>query len=249
MRNDLITLLVLVILSTSSSATELLMLTDDAPPHMIEVSHNGIDVDITREVLLELGYKVKLGFAPLQRSMIQVKHKKADLFLPTFFQKDTPGLFISKAIINYRPTAFSLKKNNFHFKKILDLVCKKVLTFQGATGYFSEDFLTVSQSKNYQELHGMSKFPEMLIKERYDVVVLDYYIFYYFLQEYLKKNPSDNFNIEEIDLFVIFTEVKAHVGFNDKKLRDKFNKQLELYKIQDKEKVVIGKYIKTVNLQ
>jgi len=112
-----INLLVLTLLSLPLKAKELLMLTDDGPPHMIEVSNSGIDVDITREVLEEMGYTVKLDFAPLNRTMLQVVNKQADLFLPTFFQNDTDKLFISAPIINYHPIAFSLENNDKEWSK------------------------------------------------------------------------------------------------------------------------------------
>ncbi|ALO35278.1 hypothetical protein CMT41_11505 [Colwellia sp. MT41] len=219
------------------------MLTDDGPPHMIAATNSGIDVDIAREVLQIMGHTVKLGFAPLKRTMRQVEHKKADLFLPTFFQKDTAKLFFSVPIINYRPIAFSLKKSHFQFNKISDLAGVRLVTFQGAAGYFGDEFVKISTFKSYLELHDMSKFPEMLIKARCDVVVLDYYIFYYYLQEYLKKNPTEDFTVAGIDNFLLFSEVKAHVGFHDKKLRGEFDKQFLLYQSQGKDRAVINKYL------
>lgn len=240
-------LIIFIFLPAPSLSKELLMLTDDGPPHMIAASKSGIDIDITREVLQELGHSVNVSFAPLKRSMVQVSHKQADLFLPTFFQRDTTELFFSTPIIKYRPTVFSLKKHNFQFEKISDLAGKKLVTFQGATGYFGEEFVKMSQNKNYRELHDMSKFAEMLIKERCEVVVLDYYIFYYFLQEYFNEYPKERFVIREIETFELFPQVKAHVGFHDKNLRDQFNKQFELYKAQAKDQLVIEKYIGDVN--
>lgn len=230
-------------LSTVLAAEELLMLTDDGPPHMIAASNNGIDVDIVREVLQKMGHTVKLGYAPLNRSMRQVALKQANLFLPTFFQDDSSELFISAPIINYRPTVFSLKKNNFLFSNISDLKGESLVTFQGATGYFGSEFVKVSKSSNYRELHDMSKFPEMLLKERCEVVVLDYYIFHYFLQQYLQQSPTEKLKVEDIESFELFPKVKAYVGFHDEELRNEFNKQLQIYKSQHKDKAVVYKYI------
>jgi len=231
------------IVSMPLFAKELLMLTDDGPPHMIAANSSGIDVDITREVLLNMGYEVRLGFAPLKRTMYQVANKEADLFLPTFFQNDTAKLFISAPIINYHPIAFALKKRQFQFTKISDLAAVRLVTFQGASGYFGDEFVELSKRNGYAELHDMSKLPEMLIKNRCDIVVLDYYIFYYYLQEYLKNNPAENFTVDGIETFLLFPEVEAHVGFHDKKLRNNFDKHLRLYKSQGKDKIVIRKYI------
>ncbi|WP_019029021.1 substrate-binding periplasmic protein [Colwellia piezophila] len=245
--SSLISLFILTLLSHSLVAKELLMLTDDGPPHMIAASNSGIDVDITREVLQLMGHTVTLGFAPLKRTMRQVENKQADLFLPTFFQSDTDKLFFSKPIISYRPIALSLKKKKFKFNNISDLIGLKIVTFQGAAGYFGPEFVKASKFDSYFELHNMSKFPEMLIKERCDVVVLDYYIFYYYLQKYLKQKTTVEFSVKEIDEFHLFPEVKAHVGFHDKALRNNFDTQFELYKSQGKDKIVITKYLGEVN--
>ncbi len=241
-------LLIFTVLPYPLIAQELLMLTDDGPPHMIAASNSGIDVDITREVLGIMGYTVKVDFAPLKRTMLQVANKQADIFLPTFFQKDTDKLFISSDIISYRPIAFSLDKNEFKFEHIPDLAGKRLMTFQGAAGYFGEDFVKISKLENYTELHDMSKLPEMLIKGRCDVVVLDYYIFYYYLQKHLQHSSTDVINVKEIEEFLLFSVVNAHVGFNDKDLRNRFNTQLKLYKSQGKDKAVIRKYINSVEL-
>jgi len=88
----------------------------------------------------------------------------------------------------------------------------------------------------------------MLIKQRCDVVVLDYYIFYYYLKEYKRLNPTSHFTIIDIDKFLIFPEVDAHVGFNDQNLRSKFNEQLKVYKKQGRYTAVINKYLTTSNV-
>ncbi|TPH15067.1 substrate-binding periplasmic protein [Litorilituus lipolyticus] len=224
-------------------AKDLLLLSDDGPPHMIEATKGGIDIDITREVLQSMGHNVRVGFVPLKRSMKQVANKEADLFLPTFFQQDTEELFISAPIISYRPTIFTLKENNFVIEEISDLSGKMIITFQGATGYFGDEFMKVSKNSAYQELPDMSILPEMLIKKRCDVVILDYYIFYYFLQKYLKQNPKVPFEHRNIKNTSLFPAVQAHVGFNNSQLRDQFNEQLVKYKNSNKDKAVIHKYI------
>jgi len=233
----------ITVLPAITHAKDLLLLSDDAPPHMIKATQGGIDIDIAREVLQSMGHKVRLGFVPLKRSMKQVANKEADLFLPTFFQQDSEELFISAPIISYRPTAFTLKDNNFSIEEIADLSGKMIITFQGATGYFGDEFVKVSKNSAYQELPDMSTFPEMLIKKRCDVVVLDYYIFYYFLQEYLKQNPQVPFEHRNIRNISLFPAVNAHVGFNNPQLRDQFNQQLKKYKKSNKDKKVIHKYI------
>ena len=225
------------------AAKELIIMTDDGPPHMIAESQNGIDLDITKAVLTNLGYRTKVVFAPLARGKLMVENNQADAFLPTFYQNDSNVLFHSDPIIYYRPTVFSLAKNQFKLNKLQEISKKRVISFQGATGYFGEVYREAVSQGFYRELHDMSKFPEMLLKKRVDIVVLDYYIFYYFLSQFcqtVENQPLCQLKIREHKLI---PQVSAHVGFNNQLLRDRFNDKLKQFKNLGKDKSIIWRYI------
>jgi len=120
----------------SNAEQPLLLLTDNAPPHMIEENESGIDVDIVSKVFELMGYSVKVEFAPLKRSMEQVRNHKGNVFFPTFYQRDGKGLYYSKSFIEYRPSVFTLTEKNYAFKELSDLKSKKIISFQGASGCF-----------------------------------------------------------------------------------------------------------------
>jgi len=218
------------------SKNNLLLVTDDGPPHMIQKTNSGIDIDITKEVLISLGYHLSIEFSPLKRNMQQVISKQADLFVPTFYQHDSDNLFISDPIIDYKPTVFALKKHQYRFEHLLDIKALRVITFQGAIGYFGDSFEKMAKQNQYREIHDMSKLSDILIAERADVIILDYYIFNYFLNKKHKQRPL-------ISAYPLIPPVKAHVGFNNKELRNKFNKQLSQYKKLNKDQLVIDRYI------
>jgi len=231
----------------NSNANRLILATDDGPPHMIKETDGGIDIDIVRQVLNQIGYDIDLIYVPLERAKLLVSENKADVFVPTFFQPDNKNIYLSHPIISYKPMVFSLKSNNISFKSISDLKKLSIVTFQGASGYFGGEFAKLSQKSDYQELHDMAKFPELLLKERYEVVVLDFYIFYYFL----KKQQEDNraqYAYKEITSFALIPEVKAYAGFNDKTLRDKFNKHLSIFQQAENDQRIVEYYIGQVGL-
>jgi ABC-type amino acid transport substrate-binding protein len=247
-------MLVLLTLSQANSR-ELVIFSSDAPPHMIAANNGGIDIDIVKTILTEMGYSISVEFSPLKRAMEQVKKKEADVFLPTFFQEDSDNIFISNAFIQYRPMIFSLKKSQLAINSFADLKGLRVISFQGATGYFGENFHQATQHTSYTELHDMSKFPEMLLMGRYDAVVLDYYIFYYFLKMYQEQSELagnglfpliDNYSslIQRHDLI---PEVSAYVGFNNKALRNKFNIKLKQFIDNNRQNKIIEKYIGTIS--
>lgn len=245
----------LLLLSISISAQQLKTLTlysSDGPPHMFEANQSGIDIDIACTILKEMGYQVSIKFSPLKRGMEQVKKHKADLFLPTFFQQDTDDIYISAPFIQYRPMIFTHRDSNLSIKSISDLYGLKAVSFQGAQQYFGEEFKQATQHNMYFELHDMSKFPEMLLMKRYDVVILDYYIFYYFLKMYQEQSSDTRFS--SVDNFAtlinqhdVINKVNAYIGFNNPNLRDKFNSQLQQFILNNRQQQIIEKYIGTIN--
>jgi len=46
------------------SYTELNVITDDGPPHMIKPEDSGIDLDITRRVLSNMCFDINVSYAP-----------------------------------------------------------------------------------------------------------------------------------------------------------------------------------------
>ena len=239
--------LVLAILySENSSANRLILATDDGPPHMIKGTDSGIDIDIVKQVFNQIGYDIDTIYVPLERAKLMLSENKADVFIPTFFQPDDNNFYLSEPVINYRPMVFSLKSNNVSYKSVRDLKNLSIVTFQGASGYFGEEFSKLSQKPDYRELHNMAKFPELLLRERYDVVVLDFYIFYYYLKKHL-ENSRVKYAYKEIASFALIPEVKAYAGFNDKVLRDNFNQQLSIFQQAKSDQKIIEYYIGTVD--
>lgn len=238
-----------------ANSRELIMFSSDAPPHMIAATASGIDIDIVKTILTEMGHKVSIEFSPLKRAMAQVKKKEADIFLPTFFQEDSEQLYISDAFIQYRPMIFSLKSQALVIEKFADLKGLRMVSFQGATGYFGEEFKSITEQTSYTELHDMSKLPELLLMARYDVVVLDYYIFYYFLKMYQEQSELastelfpivDNYSslVMRHDLI---PQVNAYVGFNNETLRNQFNINLKQFLNDNRHNKIIEKYIGTIS--
>jgi ABC-type amino acid transport substrate-binding protein len=233
--------------SENSIAKRLILATDDGPPHMIKETDDGIDIDIVKQVLHQIGYDIDIIYVPLERAKLMVSDNKADVFVPTFFKPDDNDIYLSDPIISYKPMVFSLKSNNISYKSISDLKKLSIVTFQGASGYFGEEFAKLSQKSDYRELPNMSKLPELLLKERYDVVILDFYIFLYFLKKQLDNNRAE-YAYKDIASFALIPEVKAYAGFNDKLLRDNFNQQLSIFKQAKSDQRIIEYYIGPIDL-
>lgn len=215
--------------------------TSEAPPHTINGKYKGIDLDITALVLNKLGYQVNFHFFGLARSAIEVHAGRLDATTPIFWQEDKPGIYSSNAIINYLPTVFSLSKNEFSPKRLSDLTGHSIITFQGAKGYFGEEFIMLSQQGHYHEINDMSVIPQLLYKERFDYAVLDKYVFYYF---YLQT--SEDKIIDIFDEFNLIPQVPSSVAFHDKILRDEFNDMLKQLKPTEEYQAIIKRYLNQI---
>lgn len=230
-----------------TTASSLILATDDGPPHMIKATNSGIDIDIVRQVLNQIGYDIDTVYVSLKRAKRMVIENKADVFVPTFFQDDSDKIYLSHPVIRYRPMVFTLKSRNISYHAISDLKHLSIATFQGASGYFGEEFSSLSKKSDYRELPDMAKLPELLLKGRFDVIILDFYIFYYFLKKQLENNPAP-FAYREISSFALVPEVNAYAGFNNKTLRDKFNQQLSIFKGDKLDQEIIEYYIGPIEI-
>lgn len=227
-------------LITSLFAKEITLGTSDAPPYMIKSDNSGIDIEITKTVLESMGYNVKVKYYSLGRAKQELEEKNIDAMVPLFAAADSEKIIVSNPHVMYRPTAFSLTKRELDIKEIKDLGKYNVMTFQGAKGYFGDDFLKyVSNSAHYKEYFDMTRLAKILYRNRTEVVILDYNIFFYYY-----KKIKDKEKYKKIVVHDIFEKVPAVVGFHNKKLRDDFNKELKIFYQTGKQRKVIQKYIR-----
>ncbi|WP_223295959.1 substrate-binding periplasmic protein [Shewanella sediminis] len=225
-------------LLSSANARTLTIASSEGPPHMINDIHHGIDLDIVEAVLRRLGHDVSYEFMGLKRAHRELKLGRVDVTAPVFMQADGEGSYISDSIVLYQPMVFSLKVSGLKPETISDLQDHSLLTFQGAPGYFGESFKQVARGDSYQELTDMGAIAELLTKGRYEYAVLDKYIFYYYYR----------LNDKQRDV-TIFTEhklippVPASSAFHDEKLRDEFNRELQLFMKSQEYKQIFERYL------
>jgi len=232
-------LLVMLGAITHTRADTLLMGTSDGAPYMIQSSESGLDIEITRAVLTRLGYELKVNFYPLSRAMRELKLKRIDLTAPSFV--DAPeGILVSDPHIEYRPSVIS-RKTIRKLNRLADIGQYRIATFQGAIGYFGDDFARATRlSPSYIEHHDMSKLVRLLLQDKTDLVVLDYWIFHYYLSQMQVKDTEQEFMFHSL-----LPRVPAVVAFHDAMLRDKFNSGLAAIKADGTYAEIVAKYQRT----
>ncbi|WP_417430781.1 substrate-binding periplasmic protein [Kiloniella sp.] len=211
----------------------------DYPPHVIAAKERGMDLDILRGVLDEMGFTSTVQFVPTKRALSMVTQGNADVAVPVFFEADREGYYTSHAIIDYKPTIFTLKENRDEINDLNSLSNHRVVTFIGAGGYFGTAFTNATdKAVSYNEINNVSAMPELLLMGRYSATVLDAHIFYYF---YRKENKNRDLNV--FYAHDVFLKVEAAAGFNNQDLRVFFNQHLAKYRAAGKDRQVIEKYV------
>ena len=216
-------LLLSCLLAVPSKAADsnLKLVTDDGPPHIIQSRNSGLDIDTVRAILAEAGYTFQIEYMSLARANRAVKSGMADVVVPTFFEQDNNSYYISDPVVDYRPMVFSLKNNGYQFNSFEDITDLRVMTFQGAVGYFGEKFREVTKQNYYTEIEDMTALPRLLARNRADVVVLDQYIFTYHWKQIQSGGASSMYQIHDF-----MPAIPAFAGFKDKHVRDEFNQAL-----------------------
>ena len=204
-----------------SWAQELTLATDDGPPHMIRETDSGLDIDITRAALERAGFSMQIQYTALARAKRSVQNGLADVVVPTFFEEDEPGYYVSVPVVDYRPTIFTRAADGHDFQSLEGIENLRVVTFQGAEGYFGSRFTEMAKQNTYVELHDMSALPLLLARGRADVVVLDYFIFQYHSQQTVTPELDVAFKAH-----TFMPTIPAYAGFNDPEIRDRFNAAL-----------------------
>lgn len=202
----------------------LIMGTSNGPPYMIQETESGLDIDIPRAALAKIGHPLQLEFYPLSRAIHELQMERIHLTAP-FFTAAPKGIYVSDPHIEYRPSVISLNSIE-PITHLADLKSYSIATFQGATGYFGDTFYKASkQAPDYVESHDMERLVDLLMSRRYQVVVLDYWIFRFFLS---KSSYADQ--LHSVTFHELIPRVPAAVAFKSESLRDQFNQGLKMIK-------------------
>jgi len=214
----------------------LTMGTSNGPPYMIHETESGLDIDIPRAAMAKAGFPLRLEFYPLSRAIHELQLGRIHLTAP-FFTSAPKGVFISDPHIEYRPAVITLDTID-KMQNIIQLKDYTIATFQGATGYFGDQFYYVSKhSPDYVEHHDMGKLVDLLMSQRYQAVVLDYWIFRFFLSHSKYADRLDQVRFHEL-----LPRVPAAVAFNNEELRNKFNQGLRMIKEDGTYDKILNKY-------
>lgn len=218
------------------------------PPYVIAKSKSkpGILVEVTKEVIREMGYNVEVYLLSNQRIHLEFIEGNIDasLFLPSI-TKDKTKAFETKEIIPFKNGFICL--NAEKCEEIQKDGNKLTLVgFQNATKYVDKKYsdMVKKHKGKYLEVADQRQQVLGLLSKDYDVVFMDYRIFQYHLNHI--KNSSHPFakQAKEIKATQVLwgSQPKRKVAFKSKDLADKFNSAFKQLEDAGKLKLILQRY-------
>lgn len=208
------------------------------PPYVIQADNSGFEIDLIRNVIANMGKSAEFvytsfGHAP---KMLAVDEIDAVMTTNTRVFSDTTKL--SDVYIIYQNVAVSLKSKQLKIESIEDLANYSVASFQKADKILGPDFENaMNQSPLFLQVADQKRQPNLLIKERVDVVVMDKNIFNYFARE---------LKIEKIESQFVFHHIfsKSHyrMAFKDRQNIALFNKTFMEYSASKSYQTLLAQY-------
>jgi polar amino acid transport system substrate-binding protein len=215
-----------------ASAKEVLMaFSQEIPPYIFQKQNKGIEIDIISAALAVKGHTLKPLYFPLGRIPIAFTSNLVDAAMGDMGVNLEPkgGFYANPAVI-YNNVFITLKNQNISIEKPNDLDQLRVVSFQGAENRYPKWLKKVKEEKRFYGISDQLTQVKLLHFGRYDVVLSDRFIFYYFVK---KMALMDVLEVSEVDEH-IFTTVNPEdyrPVFRDPKVRDDFN--LGLKKIKE----------------
>lgn len=210
------------LLSLPSQAQDKLMIAVGLakPPYVFQADNAGFEIDLVRNVLAKMEKSVEFvytsyGHAP---KMLAVDEIDAVMTMSPKVFRDKSQL--SDIYITYQNVAISLKEKQLNILTINDLANYSVASFQQADKILGPAFENaVNLSPIFLQVADQKRQPNLLLKGRVDVVVMDKNIFNYFARKLKIESLSSHFNYHNV-----FAKSHYRMAFKDKSLIALFNR-------------------------
>lgn len=208
------------------------------PPYVIEKYGSGFEIELIKNLLIQIGKKPEFIFIPFGRSekMLALPDTNAVM---TANKNIFPNLdTVSDSYIAYQNVAISLKSSAVSVDKIADIANYSVATFQKADTILGEEFgLAVSQSPIFIQVANQERQVELLLQERVSVVVMDIRIFLHYL-----NNLGLSSKKTLIQFHPIFPKTPYSMAFKSKSDVEAFNQALIVYQSSEQYQNLLDKY-------
>lgn len=218
---------ILIVTSTSSSATRVLNIgVGNFPPFFIEDGKKGIFIDIIDEIFKQLPeYKVRYIFMSNHRVLHEINYGKSIDVACNIFPESKVNAFLSVPLFRYRDVAITRKSANIDLNSIADLQSKSIAAYQGSTELLGDSYKKMASSNTrYNEYAHPNKTTHLMLSGAKQVRIGDINIFWYDLKN---KYYDQNIDQNEFEVHYLWPDVYSHMAFKDEELKFKVNNIIE----------------------
>lgn len=214
---------------------------ENLPPFVISDTNTGITVDIITSALTPLGYEIVPIYSPYTRRAKDYKNNKIDVLADINLNTANGNMlngYISDESYVYENVAIALTKRQYNFTQIADLKNHSLISWPTAAIHLGEEYAKMAKANTqYYEVHDQSLQVKMLFSNKVDVIQMDKQSF-----DYYRSSLKDIDTAQSVDRFALFGKSPNGYLFKSKKVRDKFNLQLQKLKKSGEYSKIFEKY-------
>lgn len=196
------------------------------PPYVFQQERTGFEIELIQNIFNKINIDTAFVFTQFKHSTKMLDAMYIDAVMTTNKRVFTDINMLSDTYISYQNVAISLKSRDLSIQNIEDLNTYSIAAFQNADKLLGDTYLQASKkSPLYLSTADQSAQPQLLVKKRVDVIVLDINIFKYLARMQGIDNLDNTFNYH-----FVFPKSDYQLAFKDLAVKKLFNTALKEYK-------------------
>lgn len=203
---------------------------------------HGIEYDLIEKIFLKSNIEISRRKSILAEQFEDILATDISIDVLSGVKSKSGDYYYSNDFLSYQNVAVSRVRDNIFINDIKDLKDKKIIAFYEAYKYLGKEynslFNPLNRNNNYLEEGKQEIQVKKFLDKKVDVIVLDKNIFIW----YLNKLSDDSLTKYKLD-YIFPGKNNFQAAFKDKKIRDLFNKNLEIIKKNGEYKDVFFNYL------
>lgn len=219
---------------------------ESIPPYSIKSNASGLNIDIIKAAFAVNNFDVEFEFLPNRRLTAKLLGGKVDMVTTGKKEEFDKKYYFTRSEVSTFFNMIILKKSLKHnITKVKDLAQYRIHAWQNASKYLGNEYENVTKKVSVYYESGERISPELILKDRVDIIVSEPNVFnYYYSLNYGKKpKPSELFTYLNL-----FKPNSYFWVFSKKKIRDAFESGLIAIYKNKKIDEIINKYKKEYDI-
>lgn len=197
------------------------------PPYVLQDRATGISIELFKRIYDKLDRPYRHKYVSNERLERELASGALDVAVEV--KKTNPKAFYSQPFLSYRNFIVTRVADNAQIDSFADLSGRSVCTWQNADDHLGPTFRDAMRTFKYFEYAHQDAQVKVFLGGRCDAVIIDEKIFKYWAntlsqdRRFKKRIVSLDFQYHPVPGQ---SENEFYVGFRDRELRDRFDKEL-----------------------